>query len=63
MRKSLIYEAAANGLTSVVDFIIKMGANIDAKNMTGGTALSVAVEYGHYDTAELLLKHVPMLTQ
>lgn len=56
IRKPIIYEAASNGLTDIVDFIISKGGDTEAKNYSGGTALSMAIEYGYYETAELLLK-------
>ena len=40
-----------------VEEAIINGANVNAKNNYGGTALMLAAENGHTETAELLLKH------
>ncbi len=51
----LLYFAAANGHADIVDYLIKMGAVVDAKTEYGG-ALHVAVRGEHRAAVAVLLK-------
>jgi ankyrin repeat protein len=51
----LLYFAAANGHADMVEYLIKMGAAVDAKTEYGG-ALHVAVEGEHRAAVSVLLK-------
>ena len=50
----LIY-AAYNGHTSIVDYLLKRGADINATTANGSTALFFAARFGHQSSIELLL--------
>jgi len=52
----LIY-GAFNGRASVVDYLLKHGAEINAPTANGSTALFFAARYGHLEVVELLLKN------
>lgn len=49
--------AAFNNHPQVVEYLIKKGANINARTETGATALFLASRYGHIEVVKLLLKH------
>ena len=49
--------AAFNGHTAIAEYLLKRGADIDAKTENGSTALFFAARYGHLDTVKLLLSH------
>jgi hypothetical protein len=49
--------AAANGFSSVVQYLIKRGANINAPGGIFGSALNAAAARGHEDTARYLLEN------
>ena len=51
-----LLEASREGETNRVDDFLKQGAHIDARNEGGSTSLSLAVDFGHPQTAELLLQ-------
>ena len=50
-----LLRAARKGDTAAVDRLSRLGAKIDAKDEHDSTALSLAADYGHMDTAQLLL--------
>jgi len=52
---SAIFYAAFYGRDEIVTFLADSGANLDATNLTGETALFWAVERNHCTTVELLL--------
>jgi ankyrin repeat protein len=52
----LIY-GAFNGHASIVDYLLKHGAEINATTANGSTALFFAARYGHLEVVELLLKN------
>ncbi|MQY50819.1 ankyrin repeat domain-containing protein [Rhodocyclus tenuis] len=49
--------AAYNGHASIVDYLLKRGAEIDARTENGSTALMVAARNGHQAVVEVLLQH------
>ena len=49
--------AAYNGHTEIVEYLLKRGAEIDAKTENGSTALFFASRFGHIETVRTLLKH------
>ncbi len=49
-----LMKAARNNKLELVNFLIKNGANVNAKSMDGSTALSLAVEKGHNDIINVL---------
>ena len=49
--------AAYNGHTVIVEYLLKRGAEIDAKTENGSTALFFASRFGHIETVRTLLKH------
>ncbi len=49
-------QAARNGDTRAVDSLLQQGAKIEAKDRDGLTALALAANYRHPDTAKLLLQ-------
>jgi ankyrin repeat protein len=49
--------AAFNGHTAIVDYLLKRGAEIDAKTQNGSTALFFAARFGHIEAVKLLLKN------
>lgn len=52
----LIY-AAFNGHTAVADYLLKKGAEVNARTENGSTALLFAARFGHLEVVELLLRH------
>jgi ankyrin repeat protein len=49
--------AAGEGHTEIVKALLAKGANPNAKDMDGGTALMRATKRGHTKVANLLKKH------
>ena len=54
LNKQLL-KACEQGLTNIVQWIIDAGADANAKNTFGRTALMYASRFGHKDIVELLL--------
>ena len=54
---SLIIFAASNGYQDEVSQLLAMGANINAKNSDGFSALMLAVSNGHADVVDLLIEN------
>ena len=51
----LIY-ASFNGHAAVVDYLLKKGAEVNARTANGSTALLFAARFGHLEVVELLLQ-------
>ena len=49
--------AAFNGHTTIVDYLLKRGAEIDATTENGSTALFFAARFGHIEAVKVLLKN------
>ena len=49
--------AALMGQTEMVEFLIRKGADVDAKGGDGGTALHAAAFLGQYEVAKLLIEN------
>jgi len=54
---SPIHYSALNGHFSVVDYLVKQGADINAKGYSEMTPLHFSVENGYLDAVEYLLNH------
>lgn len=59
--------AAKNGQADIVELLIKKGAYIDSRSASGATALLHAIERGHRNVIDILLKYhanitIPLLT-
>ena len=52
----LIY-ASFNGHAAVVDYLLKKGAEVNARTANGSTALLFAARFGHLEVVELLLQN------
>jgi len=52
-----LLRAAQGGETASVARLLQEGANVESSNHSGETALSVAADLGHVETARLLLAH------
>lgn len=52
-----LYKAATNGNTDMVEFLIENGADVNATDDDGSTALSSAVMGGYEETVRCLLEH------
>jgi ankyrin repeat protein len=48
--------AALRGNIKVVRVLLQAGADVNARNNDGSTALTLALEYGHKRIVELLIK-------
>jgi ankyrin repeat protein len=48
--------AAFNGHAEIVEYLLKRGAEIDAKTENGSTALLIAARNGHIQVIDVLLK-------
>jgi ankyrin repeat protein len=49
--------ASANGYLDIVEFLVKHGANLNAKGEYGSTALMLAASAGHLDVVRFLVEH------
>lgn len=54
--KKLLLEAACNGDNTAIETLLKEGADINAKDNDGNTALILAASRCHYETVQLLTK-------
>lgn len=54
---SALMEACRQGNLEVVKYLVKKGANINAKNKFGWTPLMIACELGHSEIVDFLLKN------
>lgn len=54
--RTALHAAAASGNTAVCSLLLDNGAQLECKDVDSKTALQLAVEGGHADTVELLLK-------
>ena len=52
-----LHTAASFGAADVAKFLLEQGAAIDSKDTQQWTPLQAACEWGHYTTAEVILKH------
>ena len=50
-----IHQASAKSSTSIVDLLINLGANFTDSQGPYGTPLSLAIDYGHFSTVQLLI--------
>jgi ankyrin repeat protein/L-ascorbate metabolism protein UlaG (beta-lactamase superfamily) len=55
--KTALHEAALRGYTSIVEDLLRAGAEKNARDLNGHTALSYAQKYGHRDTADVLARN------
>lgn len=51
-----IHFAAQTGVIVIVEMLLKHGDGINAVDLLGNTPLSLAIEFGHYDLAQILLR-------
>ncbi|KAI4183783.1 MAG: hypothetical protein L6R41_005197 [Letrouitia leprolyta] len=59
----ILFHAACLGRVSVVEFAIRLGADINAKDAKGQTALFIAVKYGRQETVESSLRKGSHVTE
>ena len=52
-----VHIAAQSGQKSIIEFLLKAGADVDGTTNTGATALIIAAECGHTEIVALLLAH------
>lgn len=57
LERTLLYIASRNGYYDIVEYLIKIGADVNAKQSSGSTPLHGAAFYGHESIVKLLLDH------
>lgn len=57
LERTLLYISSRNGYYDIVEFLIKLGADINARQKTGSTPLHGAAFYGHESIVKLLLEN------
>lgn len=55
--KTILHSPAIEGYPSVVEFLLKKGANPNGKDRNGFTPIILAVRYEHSQVIDILLKH------
>lgn len=55
LRNTAMINAAENGDNNAVKELIRLGANLEARNHEGNTALMLAIMGGHSDTANIII--------
>lgn len=56
-KESPLHMAAKSATASLVEILLGLGADANARDSNGHTPLQCAVEYGHYEAAKLLIGH------
>jgi len=56
-RQTLLHIAAGSGYAKAVKLLLDNNANIDARDLLGGTPLHRAVQNGHVDVAKILIEY------
>ena len=54
MMRTALIEAAIGGWTDIVRLLVEAGADVDARDFSGGTALTMAALKGHTDIVRIL---------
>ena len=57
LERTLLYNSSRNGYYDIAEFLIKIGADVNARQQTGSTPLHGAAFYGHESIVKLLLEH------
>ncbi|KAL8759293.1 MAG: hypothetical protein Q9184_003678, partial [Pyrenodesmia sp. 2 TL-2023] len=60
--RQILLHAASLGRTSVIELTLRLGADLEAKDDNGQTALFLAVRHGRIEAVELLLKAMASTT-
>ena len=55
LHRTLLYLAARNGFKNIVEYLIKIGVDLNSTQSTGSTPLHAAAFYGHKDIVKLLI--------
>jgi hypothetical protein len=55
LHRTLLYLAARNGFKNIVEYLIKIGFDLNITQSTGSTPLHAAAFYGHKDIVKLLI--------
>ena len=56
-RGSPLHEAAANGFLEFAKLLVENGADVNQKDDSGKTPLTIALEYKHPNVAKFLREH------
>lgn len=56
-QEELLWNAARNGDTALIEKVLSAGVEVNSKNRYGATALSFATDRGHVEAVKVLLKH------
>lgn len=57
LQTTLLHAAAYDGQNGIVEHLIALGANVNAREISGRTPLHFAVNNGHLDVVNTLLLH------